>query len=85
MQVWISKYALTRGIYCLAGRISQQGTFRSDVFEKPGIGTPVAGPSFAKHEYHLEFGDASRAAEEMRRKKILWHKNQIRKLEKLEF
>lgn len=79
MKVWVSKYALTTGIFCL------------EVDHKSEDGTIVYGKAWKDsyhgegREWHLTEENAKRRAEEMRQKKILSLKEQLKKMEGLRF
>lgn len=76
-EVWITKYALTKGIqHCYkGGTISENGYFYPD---NGYYGIPP-------NEWFKEFQDAEKKAESKRLKKIENLKKQIKKLEKMEF
>jgi len=78
VNVFISKYALTRGIYEEKGAISKIDEFRfyaKDSFHD----------GFSKDEWHKTRGEAVARAEEMRKKKLASLHKQISKLEALKF
>lgn len=77
--VWISKYALTSGIYEL----------KVDHFSSDGTAVYGKGQFECFHgegkNWHITEEDAKKRAEEMRLEKIQSLKKQIEKLEKLRF
>lgn len=79
MKVWITKYALTRGV------------FEMEVESQSEDGTAVYGKSLNDcyhgegREWHRTKVSAIKKAEEMRQKKIESLKKQIKKLEQLKF
>lgn len=81
MKIWISKYALTQGIY-LEARAYPHSKQPSVAVVQYDNGILCC---YFKGEWHETEQAAKDKAEEMRKKKILWHKKQIQKLEKLEF
>ena len=78
MKVWISKYALTKGIFEMDVRISEDGKSAygqlfNECYHKKGI------------EWHEAREDAVRRAEEMRENKIRNLEKQIQKLKDMTF
>ena len=78
MKVWISKHALTKGIFEMDVRISEDGKSAygqsfNECYHKKGI------------EWHETREDAVRRAEEMRENKIRNLEKQIRKLKDMTF
>lgn len=79
MKVWITKYALTKGI------------FEMEVESQSEDGKGVYGKVWSDgyhgegKEWHRTKESAIRRAEEMRQKKIARLKNQIEKLEQMKF
>ncbi len=74
---WISKYALTQGIYPIAGTISSQGYFRVRSNSYYSIIPP--------RHYHESREEAVVVAEKMREKRLLALKRQISRLEAITF
>ena len=85
MKVWITKYALTRGIE----EITSDDVSRM-LIEKNGD-LVMCGKSgmfpvrYSTDNYSLDKESAIKKAEEMRQKKIASLKNQIKKLEEMRF
>lgn len=85
MKVWISKYALTQGIF--------EAEVTSNCLDVDPTGNMIATceGSYMAHyhgegrEWHKDKQSAIAKAEEMRKKKIASLKKQIEKLEKMEF
>lgn len=77
MKVYITKYALSSGIFEAEGELSQHD---SNYFRVPG-----AYMSFDSSEWHRSFESAVSKAEEMRKKKIASLQNQVVKLQKMTF
>lgn len=78
MKVWISKYALTKGIYEVEVITTE---FETMVVDK-------SNPTFMfyhKGEWHKTKEDAIKRAEEMRNKKIKSLEKQINKLKNMRF
>lgn len=79
MKVWITKYALTKGV------------FEMDVERQSEDGKSVYGKAWDQcyhgqgAEWHGSKGSAIARAEEMRKKKIASLEKQIKKLEKIRF
>lgn len=77
MKVWITKYALTKGIYEMEvvsmGKDSVYGKAWNEAFHGEG------------KEWHRTYGSAVAMAEKIRRRKIENLKNQIIRLEKMCF
>lgn len=82
MKVWISKYALTKGIYETDGEICT--SINENMFYSPSAGYFHNHPA-GIDEWHMTKGSAIRTAEQMRIKKIASLKKQIEKLENLDF
>ena len=80
MKVWISKYALSKGIY---EREVKQGEIYPDTVYINAWRESFHGGE--GKEWHKTREDAVRRAEEMRIKKIASLKKQIEKLEKMKF
>lgn len=80
MRIWVSKRALVYGIQTYDGRVAENGRAYTGLQPKNSSDSVLF-----RGEWHETEQAARDKAEEMRKKKILWHKNQIRKLEKLEF
>lgn len=79
MRVWITKYALTTGIYEIEAEITENGS---------AFDMHASLPTFYNKEgkdWHRTKEDAIQKAEAMRQKKIVSLKKQIEKLEKLKF
>lgn len=77
MKVWITKYALTKGILI---KEAEECDFNGMIKAKYGSYYHGEG-----REWHRTKESAIKKAEEMRQKKIQSLKNQIEKLEKMEF
>lgn len=79
MKVWITKYALTQGIFEAEAEVIEDGTVRVrqefivSYYHKEG------------RDWHKTKESAVAKAEEMRKKKIASLKKQIEKLEKKKF
>jgi len=80
MKVWISKYALTQGIFEMEAE--QDKTYPSMVTR---IGNNLETYHEEGRDWHLTKESAIKKAEEMRLKKIESVKKQLAKLEKLKF
>ena len=78
MKVWITKYALTRGI--IESEIISQDPIWSVFKNNISMYTREV-----KKYCHASLKDAKLRAEEMRQKKIASLKNQIEKLERMRF
>lgn len=76
MKVWITKYALTRGVFQLYVVDLGNGIVRS---------SSNALEHYHKRDWHLAKESAISRAEEMRKKKISSLKKQIEKLENMKF
>ena len=78
MKAWITKYALTQGIYVVEGEISENC---------PTMFVDHKGYSSCYHppHWHLTEDEAITRAEEMQKKKIASLKRSITNIEKLEF
>jgi len=85
MKVWISKYALTQGIFekdaedCENSRGELKGMIK---YHENGFTVHFHGEG---NEWHRTKEEAIKKAEEMRLKKIESHKKAIIKLEKMKF
>lgn len=80
MKVWITKYALSRGI------IEADGEFTSsDSVSILNRDLPLPTHWFYKGDWHSDKESAIKKAEEMRQKKIENLKKQIQKLEEMRF
>lgn len=77
MKIWITKYALTRGI------IEREVEDRGDGIVKDDSSYITS--YYHKKDYCLDYESAIAKAEEMRKKKIESLKKQIEKLEKMKF
>lgn len=77
MIIWITKYALTKGIYTLNVKECKDG-----IVKGPGTWDFYHGEG---KDWHRTPEAATNKALEMRRKKIEWLKRQIAKLEKIKF
>jgi hypothetical protein len=75
MKRWISKFALTKGVFEAEGRMSEMGYFRVTGYYS----------TFCKSEYHATREEAVAKAEKMRERKIISLQNQIEKLRLLKF
>lgn len=84
MRVWITKYALTQGIYEKEAELSFPGN--EDMIE---VITTTSGPKEFYHhkgkDWHTSREDAVERAEQMREQKILSLKKQIKKLGEMKF
>lgn len=85
MKVWITKYALTRGIEEITSDDVSRMLIKKNgdlvMYGKSGM-FPV---SYSPDNYSLDKQSAIKKAEEMRQKKIASLKKQIEKLEKMRF
>ena len=77
MKVYITKYALTKGIYVVEGEISQHNDMFCQNADYPQY--------FHKPDWHEDWDDALKQASLMKDKKIKSIKKQLSKLENLEF
>lgn len=81
MTIWISKYALTKGVYSTSeGAPEPNGAY----YIKPSGGWAF-GQWFRKGMWHTTHESAVKKAEEMRQKKIQSLKKQIAALEDMSF
>lgn len=80
MKVWITKYALTRGIIEADGELTSSD---SVIILNRGLSLPTYW--FYKGDWHSNKQSAIKKAEEMRQKKIESLKKQIKKLEEMRF
>lgn len=85
MKVWITKYALTRGI------IETEAYKKCLITDPSGDMISIREKGYVScfhgngNEWHTTKESAINKAEEMRKKKIVSLKNQIEKLEKMKF
>ena len=77
MKVWITKYALTKGI--LEAESSESSEFRT------GRKVKVQGQWFYDNDYHVTLKDAQEHAEKMRHNKIASLERSLKKLKNLYF
>lgn len=77
-KVWITKYALTQGVFTLTN-VERCDSINPDMITGKGMGC------YHKNEWHTNEADALARAEMMRRNKIAALRKQAAKLEKLEF
>lgn len=77
MKVWISRYALTKGIFEVEVK---QSPFYSDL-----VSSQSGYPYYHKPDWHETKEEAIKRAEQMRVKKIASLRKQIEKLENLDF
>ena len=80
MKVWITKYALTMGIFEMKAEISKGGSGVRYASGKTAKGYPVFTREFAETR-----DEALKVAEGMRKRRIESLKKSIAKLEKMEF
>jgi len=80
MKVWISKYALTQGIFEMD---AEQSENFPEMINR--VGNHIETYHVEGRDWHLTKEDAIKKAEEMRLKKIESVKKQLSKLEKLKF
>lgn len=80
MKVWITKYALTKGIIEADGELT---SFDSVSILNRGLSLPTHW--FYKGDWHFDKQSAIKKAEEMRQNKIESMKKQIQKLERMRF
>lgn len=80
MKVWITKYALTKGIIEVDGEL-----ISSDFVSILNRGASLPTHWFYKGDWHSDKQSAIKKAEEMRQKKIESMKKQIQKLEEMRF
>lgn len=80
MKVWITKYALTKGIIEVDGEL-----ISSDFVSILNRGLSLPTHWFYKGDWHSDKQSAIKKAEEMRQKKIESLKKQIKKLEEMSF
>lgn len=80
MKVWITKYALTKGIIEADGELTS-----SDSVSILNRGLSLPTHWFYKGDWHSNMQSAIMRAEEMRQKKIESLKKQIKKLERMRF
>lgn len=79
MKVWITKYALTRGILCKDARECTDADMVETIEEWPGY---FHGEG---RDWHRTIESAVAKAEEMRNKKIHSLRKQIKRLENMKF
>ena len=85
MKVWITKYALTRGIIERDATVEKKGS-RVKYILSPGLRRhSVLKEILHPSEVELEYESAIQKAEEMRQKKIASLKKQIETLERMRF
>ena len=77
MKVWISRYALSEGIFETQAELSRD--FPDMISERPSYA------HYHKPDWHETKEEAIKRAEQMRIKKIASLKKQIEKLEKMDF
>lgn len=77
MKAWITKHALTKGIYEMEVKSMSEGSVYGKAWNEAYHGEGK--------EWHRTYDSAVATAEEMRKRKITSLKNQIAKLEKMEF
>lgn len=82
MKVWITKYALTQGIYEIDARRCDNVVSNDMIESIKNTGSYYHGEG---RDWHLSKEDAIKKAEEMRQKKIANLENQIEKLRGLKF
>lgn len=80
MKVWITKYALTKGIIESEAKLTSKDSVSVMEFD-PNL--PMHW--FYKGDWHRTKEEAVKRAEEMRKKKIESLKKQIKKLEEMRF
>lgn len=80
MKVWITKYALTKGIFETDVEVCRE--INPDMVKQTGIQWPQY---FHKPHWHESWGDAAAQAERMRQAKLKSLKKQIAKLEAMRF
>ena len=80
MKVWITKYALTKGIIEADARLTS-----SDSISIKELNSDLNSNWFYKGDWHSDKESAIKKAEEMRQKKIDSLKKQIEKLERMRF
>lgn len=83
MKVWISKYALTQGIFAVEGeRCTSSGS--PDMIQARGKGLPAFYHGEGR-DWHLSFDAASSRAEKMREDKLASMRKKMGKLQSLKF
>ena len=80
MKVWITKYALTKGVIETDGELTS-----SDSVSVLNRDLSLPTHWFYKGDWHSDEQSAIKKAEEMRQKKIESLKKQIKKLEEMRF
>lgn len=80
MKVWITKYALTKGIIEADAKLTSSNSV--SIME---LNTDLKMHWFYKGDWHSDKESAIKKAEEMRQKKIESLKKQIQKLEEMRF
>ena len=80
MRVWITKYALTKGIIEVDAKLTS-----SDSVSIVELNTDLNMHWFYKGDWYSDKESAIKKAEEMRQKKIASLKKQIEKLEQMKF
>jgi hypothetical protein len=87
MKVWITRYALTKGIYQIEGKINEraQTYFQANERCQTNLQEVEFYTSYGKVDWHKTKEEAVVRAEEMRQKKIASLKKQIEKFEKMRF
>jgi hypothetical protein len=88
MKVWISKYALTRGIYAVeSATIPREGDIKftaTVAVDGPPHLIPI-GRTYKQNEWHLTKKEAIKRADIMRENKIRALEKQIYKLKHMDF
>jgi len=80
VKVWITKYALTKGIFEANGEI-----FSDEYPNIIDIGVSVSRLYYSKPHWHTSAEAANARADKMRQAKIEYHRKAIAELEKIRF
>ncbi len=81
MKVWITRYALSEGIF----EVDAERTDIAGMIKYQPITSTIGNCYSSKPDWHETFEDALKQAERMRARKITSLRSQLEKLEKLEF
>lgn len=79
MKVWITKYALTKGIY--EAEVADAEPGETMVVQKTGYGFNY----FHRNDWHRTEEEAKKRADEMRVAKLASLRKQVNKLERMKF
>lgn len=82
MKVWITKYALTSGMF--EAEVKNGYEYMGDVIQVKDIDS-VSGTLFCKNDCHVTKAEAIEHAEKLREKKIISLERQLKKIKNLKF